>query len=217
MNLGCVVLAAGRSSRFGENKLLNPLKGRAVLARVLDSLPRERFERIAVVAASEGVEQLCRERQLQCLRYSGGTQSESIRLGIRAMTGLEGCLFVMGDQPLCARASMERLLGEEIVETTQGEMKVMGVFRITKTELIAGGQMLKGKLTPKLLVRVKHGSEILGEAEVESVQKERIEVKELIENEIGGLAMKTDKRLPLEVGDRLEFFTRERHQRKLGA
>lgn len=116
-----------------------------------------------------------------------------------------------------ARASMERLLGEEIVETTQGEMKVMGVFRITKTELIAGGQMLKGKLTPKLLVRVKHGSEILGEAEVESVQKERIEVKELIENEIGGLAMKTDKRLPLEVGDRLEFFTRERHQRKLGA
>ena len=116
-----------------------------------------------------------------------------------------------------ARASMERLLGEEVVETTQGEMKVMGVFRITKTELIAGGQMLKGKLTPKLLVRVKHGSEILGEAEVESVQKERIEVKELIENEIGGLAMKTDKRLPLEVGDRLEFFTRERHQRKLGA
>lgn len=116
-----------------------------------------------------------------------------------------------------ARASMERLLGEEIIETTQGEMKVMGVFRITKTELIAGGQMLKGKLTPKLLVRVKHGSEILGEAEVESVQKERIEVKELIENEIGGLAMKTDKRLPLEVGDRLEFFTRERHQRKLGA
>lgn len=116
-----------------------------------------------------------------------------------------------------ARASMERLLGEEIVETAQGEMKVMGVFRITKTELIAGGQMLKGKLIPKLLVRVKHGSEILGEAEVESVQKERIEVKELIENEIGGLAMKTDKRLPLEVGDRLEFFTRERHQRKLGA
>lgn len=116
-----------------------------------------------------------------------------------------------------ARASMERLLGEEIVETTQGEMKVMGVFRITKTELIAGGQMLKGKLTPGLLVRIKHGSENLGEATVESVQKERIEVKELIENEIGGLAMKTDKRLPLEVGDRLEFFTRERHQRKLGA
>lgn len=92
----------------------------------------------------------------------------------------------------------------------------MGVFRVTKTELIAGGEMLRGKLMPKMLVRVKRGKEVLGEAEVESVQKERIEAKELIEREIGGLAMKTEKRIALEVGDRLEFFTREMRQRKLG-
>lgn len=76
--------------------------------------------------------------------------------------------------------------------------------------------MLKGKLVPRVLVRVKHGKELLGEAEVESVQKERIEAKELIENEIGGLAMKTEKKLNLAIGDRLEFFTREKRQRKLG-
>lgn len=115
-----------------------------------------------------------------------------------------------------ARSSMEKLLGEEIVETEVGEMKVMGVFRVTKTELIAGGKMLKGKLTPGVLVRLKHGKDVLGEAEVESVQKERIDAKELIENEVGGLAMKTEKKFNLEVGDRLEFFTRERRQRKLG-
>lgn len=116
-----------------------------------------------------------------------------------------------------ARASMEKLLGEEIVETEVGEMKVMGVFRITKTEVIAGGQMLSGKLTPGLLARAKHGAEVLGEAEVESVQKEKIDAKELIENEIGGLALKTERKINLAVGDRLEFFTRERRQRKLGA
>lgn len=115
-----------------------------------------------------------------------------------------------------ARASMEKLLGEEIVETEIGEMKVMGVFRVTKTEVIAGGKMLKGKLTPGLMARLKHGAEALGEAEVESVQKERIDAKELIENEVGGLAMKTTKKINLVVGDRLEFFTRERRQRKLG-
>ena len=98
----------------------------------------------------------------------------------------------------------------------KGEMKVMGVFRVTKTELIAGGKMVKGKLVPGVLVRAKRGAEVLGEAEVESVQKERIEVKELIENEIGGLDMKTEKQIGLEVGDRLEFFTREKRQRKLG-
>jgi len=114
-----------------------------------------------------------------------------------------------------AKSSMEDLLGEEIVETELGEMKVMGVFRSTKTEIIAGGQMLKGKVTPGVLVRVKHGSELLGEAEVESVQKERIEAKELIENEVGGLALKTEKKMALAVGDRLEFFTRERKKRTL--
>lgn len=114
-----------------------------------------------------------------------------------------------------AKAAMEDLLGEEVVETEVGEMKVMGVFRVTKTELIAGGQMLKGKLTPGILARIKHGSTVLGEAEVESVQKERIDAKELIEKEVGGLAMKTDKKIALEVGDRLEFFTREKKKRTL--
>lgn len=115
-----------------------------------------------------------------------------------------------------ARGSMEKLLGEEVVETEVGEMKVMGVFRVTKTEVIAGGQMLRGKLVPGVMARAKHNKEVIGEAEVVSVQKERIEAKELIENEVGGLALKTEKKLSLVVGDRLEFFTRERRQRKLG-
>lgn len=115
-----------------------------------------------------------------------------------------------------ARDSMEKLLGEEVVETDMGEMKVMGVFRVTKTELIAGGQMTSGRLVSGALVRVKHGKEVIGEAEVESVQKERIDAKELIENEVGGLAMKTEKKINLAVGDHLEFFVREKRQRKLG-
>lgn len=115
-----------------------------------------------------------------------------------------------------ARDSMEALLGEEVVEETVGEMEVMGVFRVTKTELIAGGKMTSGKLTPGVLVRAKRKKEVLGEAEVDSVQKEKIEAKELIEGEIGGLAMKTEKKIGLEVGDVLEFFTREMRKRKLG-
>lgn len=114
-----------------------------------------------------------------------------------------------------AKNSMEDLLGEEIVETELGVMKVMGVFRITKTELIAGGKISSGKVIPGAMVRVKHGSEVLGEAEVESVQKERIEAKELIEGEVGGLALKTEKKINAVVGDKLEFFTRERKRRTL--
>lgn len=115
-----------------------------------------------------------------------------------------------------ARSSMEKLLGEEVVETEVGTMDVMGVFRVTKTELIAGGKVTSGKLVPGVMARVMRKKEMLGEAEVESVQKEKIDAKELIENEVGGLMMKTEKKILLEVGDKLEFFTREKRQRKLG-
>lgn len=114
-----------------------------------------------------------------------------------------------------AKTSMEDLLGEEVIETPLGEMKVMGVFRVTKTELIAGGKVTSGKVVPQALVRVKHGKTVIGEAEVESVQKERIEAKELIEGEVGGLALKTEKKIAAEIGDTLEFFTREKKRRTL--
>lgn len=110
MKLGCVVLAAGRGVRFGGNKLICPLAGRPVLSRVLDNLPRTQLHRIVTVASSQEVEQLCREADIPCLLYGGGAQSDSIRLGIGAMEDTDGCMFVMGDQPLCSRRSMERLL-----------------------------------------------------------------------------------------------------------
>ena len=75
--------------------------------------------------------------------------------------------------------------------------------------------MLRGKLIPGAMARAKHDKEVIGEAEVESVQKERIDAKELIEKEVGGLMMKTTKKINLQVGDRLEFFSRETRKRKL--
>lgn len=116
MKIGCVVKAAGQSVRFGGNKLLYPLKGTPLLARVLRQIPKERFQRSVVVVRDPAVAALCQAEGFPYLRYPGGAQSETIRLGIREMDGMDGCMFVMGDQPLCRRESMERLLGAFIQE-----------------------------------------------------------------------------------------------------
>lgn len=127
MKLGCVVLAAGQGRRFGDNKLLQRLGDRPVLGHVFSALPRERFAKVVVVASSQGVEDLCSQQNLTCLRYPGGPQSESIRRGIEAMEGMDGCLFAMGDQPLCTRQSMEKLVDvflncpEAVVRLAWGE------------------------------------------------------------------------------------------------
>lgn len=114
-----------------------------------------------------------------------------------------------------AKSAMEDLLDAEIVEEDMGVMKVMGVFRTTKSEIIAGGEVTDGKVVPGILARIRHGKELLGEATVESVQREKIEAKELIAGEIGGLALKTEKKILLEVGDKLEFFERKEVKKKL--
>lgn len=114
-----------------------------------------------------------------------------------------------------AKHEMENLLDAEIIEEDKGEMKVLGVFRTEKTSIIAGGEVLKGDVKPEFLARVVRGKEYLGEAEVTSVQKEKIDVKELTAGETGGLALKTTSKIDLQIGDRLKFFTRESKKRTL--
>lgn len=114
-----------------------------------------------------------------------------------------------------AKHEMENLLDAEIVEEDKGEMKVLGVFRTEKTSIIAGGEVLKGDVKADYLARVVRNKEYIGEVTVASVQKEKMDVKELIAGETGGLALKTENKIQLMVGDRLKFFTRETKKRTL--
>ena len=114
-----------------------------------------------------------------------------------------------------AKKEMENLLDAEIVEEDKGEMKVLGVFRTEKTQIIAGGEVLKGDAKPGYLARVVRDKKFIGEAEVTSTQKEKMDVPELVAGETGGLALKTQNRIDLQINDRLVFFTRETKKRTL--
>ena len=114
-----------------------------------------------------------------------------------------------------AKTSMENLLDAEIVETEMGEMKSKGVFRTERTAIIAGGEVLTGLAKKGLMGRVYHEKELIGEVEVDSVQKEKMDVNELVAGETGGIAFKLEKKLVIEVNDRVKFFTRELVKKKL--
>ena len=114
-----------------------------------------------------------------------------------------------------AKAEMEKLLPEEVIEEEKGELKVLGVFRTERTAIIAGGEVLKGEVKPGYLAKVVRGKEEIGEVEVESVQKEKIDVKELVAGETGGISLKLQNKLTISINDRLKFFVREGRKRKL--
>jgi len=108
-----------------------------------------------------------------------------------------------------AKDSMEKLLAPEVVETQIGTLKIKGVFRTLKELVIAGGEVTSGKVTKDLHVRALRGTEVLGEAELTSLQREKVEAREAFEGDLCGISLKTRRKLPLEIGDTLEFFTRE--------
>lgn len=114
-----------------------------------------------------------------------------------------------------AKHEMENLLDAEIIEEDKGELKVLGVFRTEKTSIIAGGEVLTGDVKQGYLARVIRNKKYLGEAEVTSVQKEKMDVNVLVAGETGGLALATQSKIDLQIGDRLKFFTRESKKRTL--
>jgi len=114
-----------------------------------------------------------------------------------------------------AKDSMSDLLAPEVVETEIGKLTVKGVFRTMKEQIICGGEVTSGKIRVGLLTRVMRGGEQIGEVEVSKVQRQQTEAKDVIEGEMCGLDLKTTKKLQIEEGDKLEFFTREIKSRSL--
>lgn len=110
MQIGCIILAAGRSTRFGGNKLLASLNGMPLLAHTVGAIPTSLFSQVVAVVSDSEVGQLCGDLGVGVCAYEGGPQSQSIRMGLQALKPMDGCLFVLGDQPLCRRESIERLV-----------------------------------------------------------------------------------------------------------
>jgi translation initiation factor IF-2 len=113
------------------------------------------------------------------------------------------------------KIEMESRLEPEVVETEVGRLLIRGVFRTTQKQIICGGEVTKGKAKPNVSVNIYRDDELIGEALVESVQRQQQEAKEIIEGEMCGLQLGTKSKLLLKEGDRLEFVTREVVKRTL--
>ncbi|MEK7561490.1 MAG: translation initiation factor IF-2 [Patescibacteria group bacterium] len=114
------------------------------------------------------------------------------------------------------KKELETLLVPEVIETSLGELIVKGIFKITKTEVICGGEVTKGKLSIPSLARLKRGKEVLAdELEVVNLKRGPTDVTEVQTGEMCGLSFKTEAKLDIAEGDRLELFTRQSKTRKL--
>lgn len=114
-----------------------------------------------------------------------------------------------------AQKELSALLSPEEVETDLGRLVVRAVFKTTKTEVICGGEVTKGKLSLPALARIVRDNEQLAEVEVANLKRGPVDAKEVLEGELCGVGLKTTARLELQEGDRVELFRREVVERHL--
>jgi translation initiation factor IF-2 len=114
-----------------------------------------------------------------------------------------------------AKEELSKLLAPEVKETELGRLVVKGVFKTTKTEVICGGEVTKGKLTVPAQARVTRGEEQLALVEVTQLRRGPQETKEVFEGEMCGMSLSTKSRLELAEGDRIELFSVETVERHL--
>lgn len=113
------------------------------------------------------------------------------------------------------KTGLTEMLAPEVIETPLGRLVVKGVFKTTKTEVICGGEVTKGKLSLPALARVMRGNEELGEVEITNLKRGPQDVKEVIEGEMCGMSFKTKSKIDVQEGDHVELFTRELKTRSL--
>jgi translation initiation factor IF-2 len=111
---------------------------------------------------------------------------------------------------------LEARLSPEIVEQELGQLTVKGIFKLAKTEVICGGEVTSGRLSIPALARLYRGKDLIADnMEVTNLKRGPQDVKEVLEGEMCGLSLKTEKRVEVQENDRIEFFTRSTKIRTL--
>ncbi|MBW2058117.1 MAG: nucleotidyltransferase family protein [Deltaproteobacteria bacterium] len=115
MRISAIVLAAGRSTRMGTNKLLLELEGETLVERIVDVLLRCRLDRITVVTGfeSERIRERLKRREVDLAhnpRFHEG-MATSIRVGLRQIGPDTGAVLIaLADHPLLTPELVDRLI-----------------------------------------------------------------------------------------------------------
>jgi molybdenum cofactor cytidylyltransferase len=163
--IAAVVLAAGRSDRFGDdNKLLADLAGRPMIAHVMEQVARSKARPVVVVTGRDAdrvkariVSQALDVNFVHNAIFDQGL-STSLHAGIAALdNAVDGALILLGDMPLITAEIIDALMaqfapgkGKSIVvpvhERQQGNPVLWGA------EHFAGLLALKGDAGAKSLL-----------------------------------------------------------------
>lgn len=191
------------------------------LTSVVDSLKSLENDEVSVRIVGSGVGNIT-DNDLQLAATSGAVVygfNVSLSNGLKQIASrdkinvrLYRVIYELIDD---VKEELTKLLAPEVTETEIGRLIVKGVFKTTKTDIICGGEVTKGKLIAPALVRIERDGQKLADAEITGLRRGPQETKEVFEGEMCGVELKTLSKIELQEGDRIEAYTRQEVARTL--
>ena len=110
--IGCLVMAAGNAVRFGKNKLAAEYKGKPLIERTLEAVPRELFSEVVIVTQYEEVSKAAHSFGFEVIWNQAPEKgiSETIRLGTEALNFCNAVIYMVADQPLLQKDSVRKVI-----------------------------------------------------------------------------------------------------------
>ncbi len=221
INSGELIRMINRNNELQELNVLLKADVQGSLASVSDSLKALDTDEVAIRVVGSGVGAV-NENDVHLAQSSGAIiygfnidmpgNIRQIASRDKVQVRLYKIIYELLDD---AKQELSALLLPKVVTNEVGRLVVRGIFKTTKTESICGGEVTKGKAVAPSMARVFRGDDELAVVEVVGLKRGPQETKEVQTGEMCGVNLKTDKRLELAEGDRLEFFTQETVTRSL--
>ena len=222
MNSSELIRMINRSNKVSELNIIVKADVQGSLTSVIDSLKALDTDEVAVRVVASGVGSVS-ENDVQLARTTGAIIygfNITLPANVRQLAGrdkivirLYNVIYELIDD---AKNGLSALLTDEVKETEVGRLIIRGIFKTTKTEIICGGEVTKGKAVAPSLVNIYRDKEQLAAAvAVIGLKSGPTDVKEVQEGDMCGVMLHPETKLDLQEGDRLEFFTRETVERTL--
>jgi molybdenum cofactor cytidylyltransferase len=116
-NINLILLAAGNSTRFRGNKLLEMVNGKPMYMNVIEKVIKIKFNKITIVTQYEVIKEALLDYPVEVVMNNNSELgiSHSIKLGINTDLEADAYMFIVCDQPFISLESIKSLIDNFII------------------------------------------------------------------------------------------------------
>ncbi len=200
--ISVIVKADVHGSKEAIEQSLNKMNSEKVSIKIIHSAVGEINESDVTLAIASNA-------RIFGFNVKANTQAKNLSKKEGIKTSFFSIIYEVIDE---AQKIIDGLDEEKIIETLIGKAMIKQVFQLSDASKVAGCVVQEGKVISKAFVKIFRDENILHECEIQSLRREKNQVKEVLSGLECGIVL--SKFNDVIQNDRLEFYIREKDEKK---